>query len=365
MSPETATPTTTQPAKTVPLRATGIDPNHWYVVASDREVTRQPLGVELWGRAIVLYRDTQGQVQALEDCCPHRLVKLSDGRVVGDRIECMYHGWQFDHAGACVDVPYLGDNQKLPTCRIRTYPVRELDGFIWLWPGELQPGQVLPEPMGLPEWSHLNYIASMTTIDCQGHFSFLIENLMDMYHGHLHQDYQAWASAKLEQLTELPDRVDALYEAQSYYRIDKIWAVAQLFIPAMRKLHPEPLRVSYVYPHWASSLGQEFKIYCLFCPVSATRTRAYLVHFTSLHAFERLHQLPVAIRQWVKDRMFNAAAKLLEGLVEQDVLMIEQEQRSFEADPHRKGPELNPAIAAVQRLIRSRGQSTTAGLAHE
>jgi renierapurpurin 18,18'-hydroxylase len=150
MSPETATPTTVQPAKTVHLRETGINPNHWYVVASDREVTRQPLGVELWGRAIVLYRDTQGQVQAMEDCCPHRLVKLSDGRVVGDHIECMYHGWQFDSAGACVDVPYLGDHQKLPSCRIHTYPVRELDGFIWLWPGELQPGQVLPEPMGLP-----------------------------------------------------------------------------------------------------------------------------------------------------------------------------------------------------------------------
>lgn len=341
------------------LRLSDIDPNCWYVVASDREVTRQPLGVELWGRSIVLYRDTQGRVQAMEDCCPHRLVKLSDGRVVGDRIECMYHGWQFDGDGACVDVPYLSEQQKLPTCRIRTYPVRELDGFIWLWPGDVAAGQTLPEPMGLPEWEHLNYIASMTTIDYRGHFSFLIENLMDMYHGHLHQDYQAWASAKLEQLTETPERVDALYEAQSYYRIDKIWSVAQLFIPAMRKLHPEPLLVSYVYPHWASSLGQDFKIYCLFCPVSPTRTRAYLVHFTSLQAFWRLHKLPVGFRRWVKDRMFNAARKLLEGLVEQDVLMMEQEQRSFEADPDRKGPELNQTIAAVQRLIRSRGHQAS------
>jgi hypothetical protein len=179
----------------------------------------------------------------------------------------------------------------------------------------------------------------------------LIENLMDMYHGHLHQDYQAWADPVLEDLQENCDRVDAHYQAQSYYKIDKIWSISQLFLPRLRRLHPEPLNVSYVYPHWSSQLGDDFRIYCLLCPISLTQTRAYLIHFTSLNAFHRLHKLPVPFRRFVKNSLFGSARKLLEGLVEQDVLMIEEEQQAYRQDPQRRGYELNRAIVSVQRLM--------------
>ncbi|WP_353672144.1 aromatic ring-hydroxylating dioxygenase subunit alpha [Synechocystis sp. LKSZ1] len=353
---------TTRSSK-IPLRVCPIHLEHWYVVAQSGEVHQRPLSVTLWHQPIVLFRDAQGQIQAIEDRCPHRQVKLSEGKVVGNHLECAYHGWQFDGTGHCVEIPYLTERQKRPQCRLRTYPVRELDGFIWLYPGDPeQLAQQAIEPMGLPEWKHLNYIASFTTIDCQGHFSFLIENLMDMYHGHLHDNYQAWASASLQRIEATPDCVHAYYEAQSYYRIDKIWSISQLFFPALRRLHPEPLTVSYHYPHWASSLGEDFKIYCLFCPVSETHTRAYLVHFTSLQAFPNLHKLPVAFRQFLKNRLFGSARRLLEGLVEQDVMMIEQEQQAYLRHPEQRSYEVNPALAAVQKLIRQQAQGATTGL---
>jgi phenylpropionate dioxygenase-like ring-hydroxylating dioxygenase large terminal subunit len=342
---------TTAAAAAQDVRQLGLNLNHWYGVARSDEVTDRPLGITLWQQEIVLYRDSVGQVHALEDRCPHRQVKLSQGQVVGDTVECAYHGWRFDQAGHCAAIPYLAENQKLPNCTLRQYPVRELDGFIWLFPGDAALADRV-EPMGLPEWEHLNYIASVAVIDTQCHYSFLIENLMDMYHGHLHDSYQAWADPVLQSIEETPDRVDAHYQAQSYYKIDKIWSVSQLFIPALRRLHPEPLDVSYVYPHWASRLGQDFKIYCLFCPVGPTHTRAYLIHFTSLNAFHRLHKLPVKFRRWVKNSLFGSARKLLEGLVEQDVLMMEQEQKAYLENPQRRGPELNRALASVQRLIR-------------
>jgi phenylpropionate dioxygenase-like ring-hydroxylating dioxygenase large terminal subunit len=344
----------TQAYKLADIRTSGINPNYWYVVARSAEVTDKPVGVTLWKQEIVLYRDTSGTIQALEDVCPHRLVKLSAGQVVGGQIECAYHGWQFDGEGRCVEVPYLAANQKLPNCKIRRYPVQELDGFVWLFPGDGDANAV--PPMGLPEWDHLNYIASVATVDCPGHYSYLIENLMDMYHGHLHDNYQAWASAKLQDIDTREARVDAHYEAQSYYRIDKIWSISQLFFPALRRLHPEPLDVSYVYPHWASSLGQDFKIYCLFCPVNETQTRAYLIHFTSLNAFWRLHKLPVWFRRFVKDSLFGSAQKLLNGLVEQDIAMIAQEQQAFLENPQQRTYELNRTIASVQRLIYQQAQ---------
>lgn len=332
------------------VRQLGINPNHWYVVARSSEVTNQPMSVVLWQHVIAVYRDSTGKIHALEDRCPHRQVKLSHGQVVGNDLECAYHGWRFNTSGECAAVPYLAANQKLPNCLIRSYPVKEQDGFIWLFPGEEEPDV---EPLGLSEWDHLNYIATVSVINCHAHYSYLIENLMDMYHGHLHQDLQAWAEAALQDIDEDANRVTAHYTAQSYYKIDKIWSISQLFIPALRRLHPEPLDVSYIYPHWASKLGQDFKIYCLLCPVNETQTKAYLIHFTSLNAFWRLHKLPVWFRRFVKDSLFGAAQKLLDGLVLQDVKMIEEEQQAYLQNPDRRNYELNRALVSVQRLMRS------------
>ncbi|OKH44724.1 3-chlorobenzoate-3,4-dioxygenase [Calothrix sp. HK-06] len=333
------------------VRQLGINPNHWYVVARSSEVNTQPVSVTLWKQAIVIYRDSNGSIHALEDRCPHRQVKLSHGKVINDTLECAYHGWRLNENGNCVEVPYLAENQKLPSCKIHRYPVQEQDGFIWLFPGDIE--TQLPQLMGLPEWEHLNYIATVSIIHCKAHYSYLIENLMDMYHGHLHEDYQAWAEAELQDITENENRVDAHYTAQSYYKIDKIWSISQLFFKKLRCLHPEPLDVSYVYPNWTSTLGQDFKIYCLLCPISETETKAYLVHFTSLNAFWRLHKLPIWFRRFVKDSLFGAAQKLLDGLVVQDVKMIEEEQLAYLQNPERKNYELNRALVSVQKLMQS------------
>jgi hypothetical protein len=337
------------------IRQTGINPNHWYVVARSSEINTKPIAVTLWHQALVLYRGNEGKVYALEDRCPHRQVKLSHGRVVDNNLECAYHGWRIGGNGECVAVPYLAANQKLPNCKIRHYPVQEQDGFIWLFPGD--PTLALQiKPLGLPEWDHLNYIATVSIIECAAHYSYLIENLMDMYHGHLHQNWQAWADPVLQDLYEDEGRVDAHYQAQSYYKIDKIWSISQLFFPKLRRLHPEPLDVSYIYPHWVSTLGKDFKIYCLFCPINELKTRAYLIHFTSLNAFWRLHKLPVSFRRFVKNSLFGSAQKLLDGLVIQDVQMIEEEQQAYLDRPEQKNYELNRALVSVQKLIKNQAE---------
>lgn len=337
------------------IRQLGINLNHWYAVARMVDVVDRPVGITLWQQAIVIYRDQQGKIHALANRCPHRFVKLSRGRVVEDELECAYHGWRINPEGQCAAVPYLADDQKLPTCQVDRYPVQEHDGFIWVFPGDATIADQI-QPFRLPEWDHLNYIATVSVIDCRVHFSYLIENLMDMYHGHLHQDYQAWTDAQLQDLHEDGDRVEACYQAQSYYRIDKIWSISQLFLPQLRRLHPEQLNVSYIYPHWMSTLGEDFKIYCLFCPVDRMQTRAYLIHFTSLNAFVRLHKLPVAFRRFVKNRLFGSAQTLLDGLVRQDVEMLEDEQQAYLQNPEQRPYELNRALVSVQRLIRSQAE---------
>lgn len=338
------------------IRQAEVNLNYWYVVAQSDAVKNKPLGVKLWHQEIVLLRDSQGQIYALEDCCPHRHVKLSHGQIVDNYLECIYHGWQFQGNGVCVKVPYLASHQKLPACQLRSYPVKDINGFIWLFPGEAHLASRI-QPLAIPEWEHLNYIATVSTIHCQAHYSFLIENLMDMYHGHLHQSWQAWTDAKLEEIQVHQTQIDAIYQAKSYYKIDKIWSISQLFFPQFRHLHPEKLTVSYVYPHWYSTLGEYFTIYCLFCPISLTETKAYLIHFTSLNAFWRLHKLPIFFRKFIKNRLFGSAQKLLDGLVKQDIQMIEEEQQAYEQNPKRKSHELNQAVIKIQHFIHQQSQS--------
>ncbi|MEM1366569.1 MAG: aromatic ring-hydroxylating dioxygenase subunit alpha [Cyanobacteria bacterium P01_H01_bin.15] len=333
--------------RTLDLRTCGIDPHHWYVVAPSAALTTKPLSTTLWYEEIVLFRDEQGQIHALTDMCPHRQVKLSGGTVVGDSLECAYHGWRFNGQGDCAWVPSL--KRKLPNCRVKAFPVREQDGFIWIYLAAGQPREI--EPLPIPEWSELNFIGSVAEMKAQAHFSYVIANLMDMHHGHLHRAHQPWAHAQLENLTLKSGRVDAIYQAQSYYRIDKIWSVLQLFLPFLRQLHPENLQVSYCYPHWYAELGEEFRLYGLLCPETRTSTRIYLLHFVSLGAFKNLHKLPVPFRRWVKNRLFNAAQGLLDALLAEDVVMIEQEQQAFQQNPQQSNREVNPAVLKAEQLI--------------
>ena len=81
--------------------------NYWYVAAYDREITRRPLGRIILGEPIVFYRLEDGTPVALEDRCAHRHLPLSMGKLVGDTLQCHYHGLRYDKTGACVRVPGL------------------------------------------------------------------------------------------------------------------------------------------------------------------------------------------------------------------------------------------------------------------
>lgn len=73
--------------------------DHWHPILPSRRLKTQPVGVRLAGENLVLFRTAGGKVGALVDQCPHRRMRLSLGKVVGDKLRCMYHGWKYDCAG--------------------------------------------------------------------------------------------------------------------------------------------------------------------------------------------------------------------------------------------------------------------------
>ena len=119
----------------VDLRRVGAHPDYWYPLAwSDELKQGKTLGRRFAGSPIVLYRGNSGRVFALEDRCAHRQVPLHLGVVSGDEIKCHYHGWTYNCSGKCVNVPYMGPD-RLPN-GVRGYPAREIDGLIFVFPGD-------------------------------------------------------------------------------------------------------------------------------------------------------------------------------------------------------------------------------------
>lgn len=342
------------------IRRAGINPNCWYMIAKSSELGEGPVRREIWNQPVVLYRTRQGELCALEDRCAHRLVRLSHGRVQDEKIECAYHGWQFNSAGQCVHIPHLGAKTSLPNCRVKSFPIVEKYGFVWIFPGDPQLSRVVA-PMAMSEWDDLNEIPSVARLTCRAHFSYLIENLMDMYHGSLHAQYQVWTAEALQEVLQSENQVTATYQATTYYRVKDLWSILHLFIPPLRKLHAAPLTVTYDYPNWKSTLGEDFKIFCLICPVNERLTDAYLIHYTSIGKFKALNDLPLAIRRLVRRALSNVARKLLANLVRQDVLMIEEEQQAFDENPLRQPVEVNRTILRVQQLVRLQAAKEQSG----
>ena len=358
MTARPITDLTGEAAADISIRQIGINPNCWYMIARSVDVGEQPVARELWRQPIVLFRGPGGEIHALEDRCPHRLVKLSHGRLVDGQLECTYHGWCFDTAGQCVRIPHLVGKPSLPDCAVRRYPAIEQNGFVWIFPGDPQLANSVA-PLAMREWDDLNEIRSVARLTCRAHFSYLIENLMDMYHGRLHAEHQVWTAHGLREVQQTETQVTALYNATTCYRIESIGSMLQLFIPRLRESHEAPLTVTYDYPNWHSTLGEDFKIFCLVTPVSERLTDAYLIHYTSLAKFSALRDAPTTVRGLVKNSLTNVARRLLQNLVREDVMMIEEEQAAFDRDPAIKPLEVNRTVLRVQQLMRLQAKGSS------
>lgn len=153
--------------------------NAWYVAAWSSEVTRDPTRRTICEIPVVLYRKRDGSAVALEDRCAHRGYPLSAGRVVDDAIECGYHGFTFDGDGACVHVPA----QDIIPRRtfVRSFPVMEADGWIWVWTGERDRADqgLVPDThwMTDPAWATVTH---SFRFECRA--SLIHDNLLDLTH---------------------------------------------------------------------------------------------------------------------------------------------------------------------------------------
>jgi len=157
--------------------------NQWYVAAEPAEIeSGKVLARTVLKEPIVLFRTEGGQAVALEDRCPHRQTPLSLGTVVGETIRCGYHGAQFDSGGACVAVP--GQDKTPRSARVKSYPIVEKHGWIWIWMGDAalaDDQSSIPEGLYMgdhPGWD--GYYDQFISFPC--YYELINDNLFDITH---------------------------------------------------------------------------------------------------------------------------------------------------------------------------------------
>jgi vanillate O-demethylase monooxygenase subunit len=152
--------------------------NAWYVACMPDEIREKPLGRKICEQSMVIYRDGDGQVTALEDFCPHRGAALSLGKVIDGQLVCGYHGLVMGCDGRPVAMP--GQRVRgFPG--IRRFPAVERSGYIWVWPGDADkadPALIIDAPWrDNPEWAHGGGVYH---VKCD--YRLMIDNLMDLTH---------------------------------------------------------------------------------------------------------------------------------------------------------------------------------------
>jgi phenylpropionate dioxygenase-like ring-hydroxylating dioxygenase large terminal subunit len=132
-------------------------PNGWFAVAqSDDLAPGETKNVHYFGRDLVIWREESGgAAHVVEAYCAHLGAHLGvgagspeshepgPGTVVGSCLQCPFHGWRYDGAGRCVEIPYAPSARIPEKAQVRGFPTAELNGLIFAW------HHALGDP---PEW---------------------------------------------------------------------------------------------------------------------------------------------------------------------------------------------------------------------
>lgn len=165
--------------------------NYWYPAVNERKVgSRKPVKVQLLGEELCLFRGVQGDVVAIQDVCPHRGARLSEGDChYRGTVACPYHGWVYDEGGKNVAVLSEGPASGVcgkPGTEAKAYPTRTLKGVVFVWIGD---GDAAPIEEDVPEeFFDPDALVLTGQVTWRCNWEVALENSMDSHVNYVHRD---------------------------------------------------------------------------------------------------------------------------------------------------------------------------------
>jgi renierapurpurin 18,18'-hydroxylase len=330
------------------LRKIGANADYWYPLAWSSEIRAgKVIGRHFAGDPIALYRTADDMLGALEDRCAHRQVPLHMGVVAGQTLKCGYHGWAYDRAGACIDVPYLG------SCRlsngVKSYPVQEMDGLVFVFPGNAALAEArLPARLG--NSTDNRYLTRRLNREVACHYTFLHENLFDMNHQFLHRRNMGSIKAHCLGRRSGDDWCEVDYtftRTQGHQSVGEAAILSALRAGDDRKYRDRmTIRTEYPYQRLKVWVGDATEpaldVWLCYTPLDAAQRTNRTFGFLSVRKSKipGLTALAWPFISWFTERIFQ-----------EDKVIVEAEQAAHDSQGADWNNEVFPAINDLRALL--------------
>ena len=228
---------------------------YWIPAGLSSELERDgaPLRLMLLGEKLIAFRDSAGRVGVMDHRCPHRCASLFLGRNEEGGIRCLYHGWKFDVAGNCVDMPSVPTPQDFKhKVRAKAYQVVERAGVFWVYMGKraeappLPALEILDAPAADVRVSFIqrdcNYLQALEGEIDTSHFGFL-------HAGHVDADDVA---------DEEPLRHTVTIRAPEYHIAETAWGTQYAGYRAAGPGRTYWRFANFLFPFWTQAPNGEF-----------------------------------------------------------------------------------------------------------
>jgi phenylpropionate dioxygenase-like ring-hydroxylating dioxygenase large terminal subunit len=266
-------------------------PKQWYIVMDTTQVRDKPVGVIRMGEKMVFWRNKTGKVACLRDKCIHRGVELSKGKVIGDHLQCPFHGLEYSGTGKVTIIPANGKSTAVPDrFQVLSYPTYEAHGFIWIWWGE-NPPENLPPPQFFKD---IDGSLSFGRVydHWSAHYSRVIENQLDTAHlpfVHYNTIGRGNRTTVDGPLFQWQDG-DIFYVFVHNRSDDGTTPLKPEQLPA-----PDPVKdfkLEFIFPNlWQNYISEKVRIVVAFVPVDNENTILYLRFYQKFMRIPLLREL--------------------------------------------------------------------------
>jgi phenylpropionate dioxygenase-like ring-hydroxylating dioxygenase large terminal subunit len=135
-------------------------PNGWYKLCDVDDIrgNEEAHYVRALGEHFAVFQGKEsGNVTVLDAYCPHLGANLGiGGVVVGDCVQCPFHGWRFDAAGTCVDIPY-SKSAPPKQASVKSWPAINYYGSVLVY-YDADGRMPLYQPIPVPEIESGKYV---------------------------------------------------------------------------------------------------------------------------------------------------------------------------------------------------------------
>lgn len=311
--------------------------NQWQAIAiSDQIKTDQAYTIWLMNKPWVLFRDTKGKAVLLDDTCPHRFASLSKGKIIQGKIQCPYHGWQFNQEGLCTRVPGL-KNLSCEKPILASQAVIENGGLIWASANESEFNVPMPAAADIPQ----DYFFMQTTV--QSDLLTLVENFLDGFHTHFvhaglirrDQDRQQLAA----EVKPLIDGIEVSYSGET----NQNGVLSRWFEPTRGYSYARFRLPNFSEIEYRGKQGQLNLLVSLWAAPAQTDQLSIIVRIATQKGF-----WPAWLKQWVLKKLFRK-------IQQQDQQIVEQvfARKKIQADQKPLSTELDLLHPWLQRIIES------------